>query len=62
MVSIHHTSQGWSVMVPEDLGYYSSLGDVMNAAYDATNRTADHHAVSAVRNCKGNHCGSATGG
>jgi hypothetical protein len=49
-------------MVPEDLGYYSSLGDVMDAAYGATNRTANHHAVSAIRNCKGNNCGSSAGG
>jgi hypothetical protein len=62
MVSIHRTSQGWNLMVSEDLDYYSSLGDVMDAAYDAINRTADHYAVSAVRDCKGNYCGSSTGG
>lgn len=36
MVSIHHTPQGWSLVVSENLGYYTSLGDVMDAAYAAT--------------------------
>lgn len=37
MVRIHHTSQGWNLVASESLGYYSSLGDVMDAAYAATN-------------------------
>jgi len=36
MVSIHHTSQGWALVRSENLGYYSSLGDVMDAAYATT--------------------------
>ena len=60
MVSIHHTPQGWSLVVSENLGYYTSLGDVMDAAYETVNGTADHHAVSAVRNRACNHCGSPT--
>jgi hypothetical protein len=39
MVSIHRTSQGWNLMVSEDLGYYSSLGDVMDAAYEIARAT-----------------------
>ena len=37
MVSIHHTPQGWTLVRSENLGYYTSLGDVMDAAYAATN-------------------------
>jgi len=36
MVSIHHTPQGWTLVRSENLGYYTSLGDVMDAAYAAT--------------------------
>ena len=36
MVSIHHTPQGWALVRSENLGYYTSLGDVMDAAYAAT--------------------------
>ena len=37
MVSIHHTPQGWTLVRSENMGYYTSLGDVMDAAYAATN-------------------------
>jgi len=36
MVSIHHTPQGWTLVRSENLGYYTSLGDVMDAAYAVT--------------------------
>ena len=50
MVSIHHTSQGWALVRSENLGYYTSLGDVMDAAYAATNGAGNNAALSAVRN------------
>ncbi len=62
MVRIHHTSQGWNLVVSESLGYYSSLGDVMDAAYAASGFKGDHYAVSEVRDCSGNNGGSSTGG
>ena len=61
MVSINHTSQGWALVRSENLGYYTSLGDVMDAAYAATNRTGDNHALSPVRNQTCHHSGSAAG-
>jgi|TARA_B100001939_G_scaffold342172_1_gene352933 hypothetical protein len=62
MVSIHHTPQGWNLVAAQDLGYYTSLGDVMDAAYAATNGKGDNAAVSAVRDQTCHHSGSATGG
>ena len=61
MVSIHHTSQGWALVRSENLGYYTSLGDVMDAAYAATNGTGDNHALSPVRNQTCHHSGPAAG-
>jgi len=61
MVRIHHTSQGWNLVVSESLGYYSSLGDVMDAAYAASGLKGDHYAVPQVRDCSGNHGGSSAG-
>jgi hypothetical protein len=62
MVSIHHTPQGWNLVVSENLGYYTSLGDVMDAAYAAIDGTGDHHAVSPVRNQTCHHSGFTAGG
>jgi hypothetical protein len=61
MVSIHHTPQGWALVRSQNLGYYNSLGDVMDAAYAATDGTGDNAAVSPVRN-KACHHGGFTAG
>ena len=61
MVSIHHTPQGWTLVRSENLGYYTSLGDVMDAAYEATNREGNNTAVFAVRNQTCHNGGSAAG-
>jgi len=37
MVSIYHTPNGWTLVRSENLGYYTSLRDVMDAAYAAAN-------------------------
>jgi len=62
MVSIHHTSQGWTLVRSENLGYYTSLGDVMDAAYAATNGTGNNAAIPAVRNQTCHHSRFAEGG
>lgn len=62
MVSIHHTPQGWTLVRSENLGYYNSLGDVMDAAYAATNGAGNNVALSAARNQTCHHSGSTAGG
>ena len=62
MVSIHHTPQGWNLVVSENLGYYTSLGDVMDAAYAATNGTGNNAALSPARDQTCHHSGSAACG
>lgn len=49
MVSIHHTPQGWNLVLSQNLGYYNSLGDVMVAAYEAINGARDNDALPAGR-------------
>ena len=33
MISIYHTPKGWMFCLLKESAYYSSLGDVMDAAY-----------------------------
>jgi len=62
MVSIHHTPQGWTLVRSENLGYYTSLGDVMDAAYAATNGAGNNAEIFAARNQTCHHSGSTAGG
>lgn len=62
MVSVYRTSEGWAYYVPAKSGYYNSLVEVMDAAYAAENRQADHHALSQLRDRPCHNCRFAAGG
>ena len=62
MVSIYHTANGWECRVPSKVSYYSTLAEVMDAAYAAENWAPNNHALSAVRNRSCNNCRFAAGG
>jgi hypothetical protein len=62
MVSIYHTANGWEYHVPAKKGYYSTLAEVMDAAYAAEDWAANNNAVSAVRNSPCDNCRFAAGG
>jgi len=40
MVSVYRNDEGWFVRYQKELGYYSSLGDAMNAAYACQDRAS----------------------
>jgi hypothetical protein len=62
MVSVYRTNAGWAYHVPAKTGYYNSLGEVMDAAYAAENRQADHHELSQLRDRPCHNCRFAAGG
>jgi hypothetical protein len=62
MVSVYRTNAGWAYHVPAKTGYYNSLGEVMDAAYAAENRQADHHALPQLRDRPCHNCRFAAGG
>ena len=45
MVSVYRNDEGWFVRKELEIGYYSSLGDAMAAAYACENGTAAHHGM-----------------
>lgn len=59
--SIHRTARGWSCRVQQELGYYSTLGEAMAAAYATENGAADHLDLLAVRDRPCHHCRFAEG-
>jgi hypothetical protein len=62
MVSVYRTNQGWTYHVPAKTGYYNSLEEVMDAAYAAENRQADHHDLLEPRDRPCHNCRFAAGG
>ena len=62
MVSIYHTANGWAFAVQAENAYYSSLVEVMDAAYAAENRKANNPPLSSVRNSPCHNCRFAAGG
>lgn len=62
MVSIYHTANGWECHVPAKVSYYTTLAEVMDAAYAAEDWSANNYAVSAVRNRTCDNCRFAKGG
>lgn len=61
MVSIYHTPNGWTFCLLKEMGYYSSLAEVMDAAYAAENRQGDHSGISQARDNAGDYCRSPKG-
>jgi len=61
MVSIYHTPNGWTFCLLKKMGYYSSLAEVMDAAYAAENREADHAHIPQIRDGSCHHCRSPKG-
>ena len=61
MVSIYHTANGWTFCLLKEMGYYSSLSEVMDAAYAAENREADHAHIPQIRDKSCHHCRFAEG-
>lgn len=62
MIRIQKTSNGWSLSA-QPLGvYYSSLVEVMDAAYAAENRKTDHSHLPELRNSPCHNCRFAKGG
>ena len=61
MVSIYHTPNGWTFCLLKEMGYYSTLLEVMDAAYAAENREADYACIPQVRNKSCHHCRFAEG-
>ena len=61
MVSIYHTPNGWTFSLLKERGYYSSLAEVMDAAYAAENREADHDRIPQIRNSACYYCRLAKG-
>ena len=62
MVSVYRTRRGWTYQIPAKTGYYNSLGEVMDAAYAAENRQADHHELPELRDRPCYNCRFAKGG
>ena len=56
MVSVYRNDEGWFVRKETEIGYYSSLGDAMSAAYACENGTADRHGVAARRDQTSHYC------
>jgi hypothetical protein len=56
MVSIYRTVNGWFFRTPQEIDYYYSLAEVMDAAYATGNRAADNNEVPAVRDSACHHC------
>jgi hypothetical protein len=62
MIKICNTPNGWSLST-QPLGvYYSSLVEVMDAAYAAENRKAGHSHLPELRNSACHNCRFAKGG
>lgn len=55
MVSVYRNDEGWFVRKEVEIGYYSSLGDAMSAAYACENGTATRHGLAAGRDQAGQH-------
>ena len=61
MISIYHTPKGWMFCLLKESAYYSSLGDVMDAAYAAENRAANYACIPQGRDDACDYCRSAKG-
>ena len=59
--SIYHTANGWSCRIQREMGYYSTLGEAMAAAYGSEDGAANHIEVSAVRDRPCDDCRFAKG-
>lgn len=61
MISIYHTPKGWMFCLLKESAYYSSLGDVMDAAYAAEDRAANYACIPQGRDGACDYCRSAKG-
>ena len=55
MVSVYRNDEGWFVRKETEIGYYSSLGDAMSAAYACENGTAASNGLAAGRDQTSHH-------